>query len=381
MRRLPQLFPLAALAGVVFHTALQVSAPEIAMAQPMPVEPSARHTVVMLVPGTSEKMPCAAELEAVQNQLAELPATVEFTPLDPHISQTDEILEVASRIAEARGAALVFWMPFSHKQATPPLSVCSSANRVYLFIPDFEGGRFLVRELGHGPSGSDAEREALGLIVRSTLRTSLLGDPLDDTPEITQSALERQAPPSDLTKDWRIYLFADYGLWGLSDAIPLGHGARLGLGISGSVLFAGLGWRLNPPNQARWSELSFERRSGGPEVYAGFGLGRRARLEVLSFFFVERTEFKVVDAPEIAQVSTASDRWAPALGAGVGLSLPAGSRIRLHALAGVDVPWERQRYVVQKDNSTQNVFHGWLVRPMVRIGGCFDILSAGSVQK
>jgi hypothetical protein len=351
------------------------------MAQPAPKEAAPRHAVIMLVPGTSGQNPCAAELEAVENQLAELPATVELAPLDPHISQTDEILEAASRIAEARGAALVFWMPFLHQEATSPLSTCSWANRVYLFIPDFEGGRFLVRELGHGPSGSEAEREALGLIVRSTLKTSLLGWPSDDTGELPQSSPRQEEPPNETSKNLRVYVFADYGLWGLSDSIPLGHGARLGLGISGSNLFVGMGWRLNPPGQATWSELSLERRSGGPEVFGGFGLGRRVRLEALAFFFVERTEFEVVDAPKTAQVSAASDRWAPALGAGMGLSLPAGSRVRLQALAGIDVPWERQRYVVQKDNSEHGVFRGWLVRPVARLGGSFDILSSGSVQK
>ncbi|MCU0662538.1 MAG: hypothetical protein MUC50_09465 [Myxococcota bacterium] len=362
------------LAAVLIHAWICIFLSIGAQAQQAPSQTAPRYTVVMLLPGLTDQRPCAAELEAVQNQLADLPVTVEVAPLGRAITQTDEILEAASHIAAARSAILVFWTPFGEGDVPLDTKDCTTASRVYLFTSDSEGGRFLMRDLGTSQADSETQREALGIIVRSTLRALFLGERMEGTPAPTVISTPPPSNPAPIAP-LHLDLLAQYGLWGLSNQIPVNHGARLGLGVSGARFSAGLGWRLNARGKTSWSDVSVVRHSGGPEVFAGLSLGKRVRLAAELAFFVERVDLEVTSAPQSAEVRANAARWVPGLGASLGISVAAGARLRLLAMLGVDAPMERTLYIVKAGGSERLILEGWWMRPTFRVGGLFSVLN------
>lgn len=356
--------------------------PSVLVAQPAvaTTEPHSPRAVVMLLPGHTEPGPCNLELEAVQNQLADLTTAVELAPLGNSTTGAESVIDAAQQIAIARAAVLVFWIPYVEPAASGLTAGCAAASRVYLYAPDSEGGRILVRDLGEVEPGSEAQREALGVIVRSTLRALLLGEKLQGA-KVSPAAPEKIQKPTP-ARTWHLDFLAHYGLWGLSNQIPVGHGARLGLDAAGERLLLGVAIRLNARGRTNWTDLSIERRSVAPELLAAVHLGKgRARLKLSASAFIERSELRVTSAPSGVELQSGAARWVPGLSPGLGVSVQVVRTLWLDFEIGADYPLEKTKYVVRQDGRDHVALEGWNARPFARIGGRFAFWRMPSVRR
>lgn len=146
-----------------------------------PAAPVSEGKVVFMVPRKLDETTEQA-LEAVQAQIAELPAGVLVLSMGRAKTLTDKTAK-ASELAAQNGAAGVFWLEYSDEE-------------LLLHLVDPEGERILVRRVSRA-SGDTAAVDSIAVIARGLTSAMLEGrqiglEPLPTVP---------QPPPGDDTPD------------------------------------------------------------------------------------------------------------------------------------------------------------------------------------
>lgn len=310
--------------------------------------------LVLMLAWSGDESAAAFVAGEVGSQLADVPARLEIERPDGPAPDLETRLGLAREAAARRDALAVFWVDL------PAMS------RLYLFAPDAEGGRLLVREIGTGGESIEGRSMTMAVIVRGAVRGIVAGEAATGEPAAFGAGEAPMAPKRESLLGFGLA----YGLQFLSQEALLLHGARLeaAVRLAGRVrLFAA--FRAHPPPRIARddltagmpiypAELGLAVRLGFPAWFIETGAG--AVVTVIDFDVTSARD-ALVQEDDLRRVEFAINPW---IGAGRELGPVVAVFLRLSA----DVVVNRHRYVVDRGDRVDTLVHPWRLRPMALLG-------------
>ena len=313
-------------------------------------------------------------LQAIKSQLSDLIVSFSIEYVQRVPEHLPEQMDTAANIAGKRQASAVFWCDLTRD------------NQVFLYLAEAEKGRILIRQLD-GERGGRAE--AVAIIIRSLVKSLTSGGEIGiriQTPapaerpgnETTQappeSPVKKTEPEPEEESYWlQLALGYEFGFIA-SEAIAHGLDILAAVNIY-SGLYVFTGYTVWGPVEAETEQARIELWRHPSRIGLGY-LWKKGMLSLGgSVGFI--LDYAVQETPVLVD-STLTSRnneditFSMVSIGSIGLELT--PRLALRLGVGIEVPFNRLRYLVEINDKKYVILEPWSVQPLGTLGLWIGIL-------